>query len=64
MKSKKKTKVPAYAFGTQFKEIGNNMLESAPDILNTLTTPFQKSNATTGGQAAAQLVLQQEQAQG
>ena len=50
------TKVPAYAFGTQFKEIGNNMLESAPDILNTLTTPFQKSNATTGGQAAAQSV--------
>lgn len=56
MKSKKKTKVPAYAFGIQFKEIGNNMLESAPDILNTLTTPFQKSNATTGGQAAAQSV--------
>lgn len=56
MKSKKKTKVPAYAFGTQFKEIGNNRLESAPDILNTLTTPFQKSNATTGGQAAAQSV--------
>lgn len=56
MKSKKKTKVPAYAFGTQFKEIGNNMFESAPDILNTLTTPFQKSNATTGGQAAAQSV--------
>ena len=56
MKSKKKTKVPAYAFGTQFKEIGNNMLESAPDILNTLTTPFQKSNATTGWQAAAQSV--------
>lgn len=56
MKSKKKTEVPAYAFGTQFKEIGNNMLESAPDILNTLTTPFQKSNATTGGQAAAQSV--------
>lgn len=56
MKSKKKTKVPAYAFGTQFKEIGNNMLESAPDILNTLTTPFQKSNATTGGQAVAQSV--------
>lgn len=56
MKSKKKTKVPAYAFGTQFKEIGNNMLEYAPDILNTLTTPFQKSNATTGGQAAAQSV--------
>ena len=56
MKSKKKTKVPAYAFGTQFKEIGNNMLESALDILNTLTTPFQKSNATTGGQAAAQSV--------
>lgn len=56
MKGKKKTKVPAYAFGTQFKEIGNNMLESAPDILNTLTTPFQKSNATTGGQAAAQSV--------
>lgn len=43
MKSKKKTKVPAYAFGTQY-------------ILNTLTTPFQKSNATTGGQAAAQSV--------
>lgn len=56
MKSKKKTKVPAYAFGTQFKEIGGNMLENAPDILNTLTTPFQKSNATTGGQAAAQSV--------
>lgn len=56
MKSKKKTKVLAYAFGTQFKEIGNNMLENAPDILNTLTTPFQKSNATTGGQAAAQSV--------
>lgn len=56
MKSKKKTKVPAYAFGTQFKEIGNNMLENAPVILNTLTTPFQKSNATTGGQAAAQSV--------
>lgn len=54
MKSKKKTKVPAYAFGTQFKEIGNNLLGNAPDILNTLTTPFQKSNATTGGQAAAQ----------
>lgn len=56
MKGKKKTKVPAYAFGTQFKEIGNNMLERTPDILNTLTTPFQKSNATTGGQAAAQSV--------
>lgn len=56
MKSKKKTKVPAYAFGTQFKEIGNNMLGNAPDILNTLATPFQKSNATTGGQAAAQSV--------
>lgn len=56
MKSKKKTKVPAYAFGTQFKEIGGNMLENAPDILNTLTTPFQKSNATTGGQAATQSV--------
>lgn len=56
MKSKKKTKVPAYAFGTQFKEIGNNMLENAPNTLNTLTTPFQKSNATTGGQAAAQSV--------
>lgn len=56
MKSKKKTKVPAYAFGTQFKEIGGDMLENAPDILNTLTTPFQKSNATTGGQAAAQSV--------
>ena len=56
MKSKKKTKAPAYAFGTQFKEIGNNVLENAPDILNTLTTPFQKSNATTGGQAAAQSV--------
>lgn len=56
MKSKKKTKVPAYAFGTQFKEIGNNMLGNAPDILNTLTTPFQKSNATTGRQAVAQSV--------
>lgn len=56
MKSKKKTKVPAYAFGTQFKEIGNNLLGNAPDILNTLTTPFQKSNTTTGGQAAAQSV--------
>lgn len=56
MKNKKKTKVPAYAFGTQFKEIGNNLLGNAPDILNTLTTPFQKSNATTGGQAAAQSV--------
>ncbi|QOR56763.1 hypothetical protein KNV47_gp59 [uncultured phage cr53_1] len=56
MKSKKKTKVPAYAFGTQFKEIGNNMLGNAPDILNTLTTPFLKSNATTGRQAAAQSV--------
>lgn len=56
MKSKKKTKVPAYAFGTQFKEIGNNMLGNAPDILNTLTTPFQKSNATTGGQAVAQSI--------
>lgn len=56
MKSKKKTKVPAYAFGAQFKEIGNNLLGNAPDILNTLTTPFQKSNATTGGQAAAQSV--------
>lgn len=56
MKSKKKTKVPAYAFGTQFKEIGSNMLENAPKVVNTLTTPFQKSNATTGGQAAAQSV--------
>lgn len=56
MKSKKKTKVPAYAFGTQFKEIGSNMLEDAPDVLNTLITPFQKSNATTGGQAVAQSV--------
>lgn len=56
MKSKKKTKVPAYAFGTQFKEIGNNMLENAPDVLNTLITPFQKSNATTGGQAVTQSI--------
>ena len=56
MKSKKKTKVPAYAFGTQFKEIGNNMLEDAPDVLNTLITPFQKSNATTGRQAVAQSI--------
>ena len=56
MKSKKRIKVPAYAFGTQFKEIGNNMLEDAPDVLNTLITPFQKSNATTGGQAVAQSI--------
>lgn len=56
MKSKKKTKVPAYAFGTQFKEIGSNVLEDAPDVLNTLITPFQKSNATTGGQAVAQSI--------
>lgn len=56
MKSKKKTKVPAYAFGTQFKEIGDNTLENAPDVLNTLITPFQKSNATTGGQAVAQSI--------
>lgn len=56
MKSKKKTKVPAYAFGTQFKEIGSNMLGNAPDVLNTLITPFQKSNATTGGQAVAQSI--------
>lgn len=56
MKSKKKTKVPAYVFGTQFKEIGNNTLENAPDVLNTLITPFQKSNATTGGQAVAQSI--------
>lgn len=56
MKSKKKTKVPAYAFGTQFKEIGNGVLENAPDVLNTLMTPFQKSNATTGGQAVAQSI--------
>lgn len=56
MKSKKKTKVPAYAFGTQFKEIGSNMLEDAPDVLNTLITPFQKSNATTGGQAVTQSI--------
>lgn len=56
MKSKKKTKVPAYAFGTQIKEIGNNTLENAPDVLNTLITPFQKSNATTGGQAVAQSI--------
>lgn len=56
MKSKKKIKVPAYAFGTQFKEIGNSMLEDAPDVLNTLITPFQKSNATTGGQAVAQSI--------
>lgn len=56
MKSKKKTKVPAYVFGTQFKEIGNSMLEDAPDVLNTLITPFQKSNATTGGQAVAQSI--------
>lgn len=54
MKSKKKTKVPAYAFGTQFKEIGNNMLENAPGIINTLMTPFQKSTATSGGEAVAQ----------
>lgn len=56
MKSKKKTKVPAYAFGTQFKEIGGNMIENVPDVLNTLITPFQKSNATTGGQAVAQSI--------
>lgn len=56
MKSKKKIKVPAYAFGTQLKEIGGNMLENAPDVVNTFMTPFQKSNATTGGQATAQSV--------
>lgn len=54
MKSKKKTKVPAYAFGTQFKEIGGNVLENAPGIINTLMTPFQKSTATSGGEAVAQ----------
>lgn len=54
MKSKKKIKVPAYAFGTQFKEIGNNMLGNAPGIINTLMTPFQKSTATSGGEAVAQ----------
>nr|UWI24750.1 MAG: hypothetical protein [Bacteriophage sp.] len=40
MKSKKKIKVPAYAFGTQLKEIGGNMLENAPDVVNTFMTPF------------------------
>lgn len=54
MKSKKKIKVPAYAFGTQFKEIGGNMLENTPGIINTLMTPFQKSTATSGGEAVAQ----------
>lgn len=54
MKSKKKIKVPACAFGTQFKEIGGNMLENAPGIINTLMTPFQKSTATSGGEAVAQ----------
>lgn len=54
MNSKKKMKVPAYAFGTQFKEIGGNMLENAPGIINTLMTPFQKSTATSGGEAVAQ----------
>lgn len=54
MKSKKKIKVPAYAFGTQFKETGGNMLENAPGIINTLMTPFQKSTATSGGEAVAQ----------
>ncbi len=56
MKSKKKTKVPAYAYGTQFKEVGNNLLENAPDALNLLMTPFQKSTATTGGEAAMQSI--------
>lgn len=32
------------------------MLENAPDVLNTLITPFQKSNVTTGGQAVAQSI--------
>ena len=37
-------------------ELNLNMLENAPDVLNTLITPFQKSNATTGGQAVAQSI--------
>lgn len=56
MKSKRKKEIPAYSFGTQVKQIGGNLLENLPEAASLLASPFQKSTATTGGEAAAQSV--------
>lgn len=56
MKSKRKKEIPAYSFGTQVKQIGGNLLENLPEVTSLLASPFQKSTATTGGEAAAQSI--------
>lgn len=66
MKSKKKTKVPAYAYGTGEAAAAeaiqkgmltyDKLLENAPEMANLLLSPFQKSTATTGGEAVAQSI--------
>lgn len=56
MKSKRKKEIPAYSFGTQAKQISGNLLENLPEATSLLASPFQKSTATTGGEAASQSV--------
>lgn len=51
MKSKKKIKVPAYAFGTE--QVGD-IAQALPGAVSTILTPFQRSTATSSGEAVAQ----------
>lgn len=56
MKNKKINKVPAASFGTWMKTNGGNIADNAGEIVDVVSSPFQTSTATTGGEATAQSI--------
>lgn len=56
MKNKKINKIPAASFGTWIKSNGGNIADNAGEIVDVVSSPFQTSTATTGGEAAAQSI--------
>ena len=56
MKNKKINKIPAASFGTWIKSNGGNITDNAGEIVDAVSSPFQTSTATTGGEAAAQSI--------
>lgn len=56
MKNKKINKIPAASFGTWIKSNGGNIADNAGEIVDVISSPFQTSTATTGGEATAQSI--------
>ena len=56
MKNKKINKIPAASFGTWIKNNGGNIADNAGEMVDVISSPFQTSTATTGGEATAQSI--------